>query len=56
MFDNEMNIYNDKVALIHLDKGKEYGVIIESKEIADMHRMIFDMAWKGFESKNGEKN
>lgn len=47
IFKNEMNIYDNKVAIIHLDKGQEYGVIIENKEIADMHKSIFEMAWRG---------
>lgn len=48
LFQNEMNIYNDKVAIIHLDKGAEFAVVIESEQIAEMHKTIFDMAWKGF--------
>ncbi|MDA1060625.1 MAG: hypothetical protein O3B47_02435 [bacterium] len=49
MFRNEMNIYDNKVAILHLEKGEEYGVVIESREIADMQRRIFEMAWKGLE-------
>ncbi len=52
MFSNEMNIYDDKVAIICLEKGGEYGVVIESKEIAQMHRFIFDAAWRGVELLN----
>lgn len=47
MFENCMRIYDDKVAIIHLDKGEEYGVVIQGKEIAAMHKAIFEMAWKG---------
>ena len=47
MFKNEMNIYDDKVAIMHLEKGNEYGVLIESQEIASMHKVIFEMVWKG---------
>lgn len=47
MFENEMNIYDDKVAIIHLEKGSEYGVLIENSEIAAMHKTIFEMVWKG---------
>ncbi len=47
MFENEMNIYDDKVAIMHLDKGNEYGVLIENPEIASTHKVIFEMVWKG---------
>lgn len=47
MFENQINIYNNRVSIIHLEKGEEYGVIIESKEVADMQRAIFELAWAG---------
>jgi sugar-specific transcriptional regulator TrmB len=47
MFRNQVNIYNNKISIIHLEKGEEYGVIIESKEVADMQRVIFELAWMG---------
>ncbi|MBI2634703.1 hypothetical protein HYW82_03495 [Candidatus Peregrinibacteria bacterium] len=47
IFDDCMTIYDDKVAILHLDKGEEYGVLIESKEIAALHRHIFEATWKG---------
>lgn len=47
VFENGMNIYGDKVAILHLDGPITYGVVIESKEIADMQRAIFEMAWRG---------
>ena len=49
VFENEMNIYNDKLAIIHLERGEEYGVVIQSKEIVAMQRGIFEMAWKGLQ-------
>ncbi|MBD3361056.1 MarR family transcriptional regulator [Candidatus Peregrinibacteria bacterium] len=55
IFENGMNIYNDKVSILHLDKGHEYGVVIQSEQIAEMHKVIFDMAWNGFRIKKGEK-
>lgn len=45
IFENETNIYNDKVAMLNLDKGSEYGVVIESTEVASVQRGIFDMIW-----------
>jgi hypothetical protein len=47
MFENQISIYNDKVSIIHMEKGEEYGVIIESKEMANMQRAIFELAWAG---------
>lgn len=49
LFENEMNIYDDKVAIINLEKGEEFGVIIESKEVANMQKSIFQLAWKGLD-------
>jgi sugar-specific transcriptional regulator TrmB len=46
-FNNQINIYEDKIAILHLEKGEEYGVIIASKEIAAMQRAIFELAWTG---------
>lgn len=48
LFEMEFNVYNDRVAIISLDKGCEYAVIIESKLIADMQKMMFDAAWSKF--------
>ncbi len=46
-FSNEINIYDDKVAIISFGKDKEVlGMIIESAEIADTQRAIFVMAWE----------
>ncbi len=50
IFENQINIYANKVSIIHWEKGEEYGVLIESSEVASLQRLIFEMAWKGFES------
>lgn len=42
---NEINIYDDKVAIVSLGKYELLGVIIEGKEIANTHRAIFETAW-----------
>lgn len=47
MFENQISIYNNKVSIIHLEKGEEYGVILESKDVSDMQRAIFELAWVG---------
>lgn len=44
-FTNEINIYDDKVAIISF-KEELIGMIIESAEIANSQRAIFDMCWK----------
>ncbi len=43
-FTNEINIYDDKVAIISY-KDELIGMIIESSEIATSQRAIFDMCW-----------
>jgi len=43
---NEINIYANKVIIITY-KPEPFGILIESKEIADTQRAIFEMAWRG---------
>lgn len=50
-FTNEINIYDHKVAICSFDAGLKgesdmFGVIIESKEVAETQRQIFEMAWR----------
>lgn len=50
-FTNEINIYDHKVAICSFDSGLHgdkdmFGVIIESKEVAETQRQIFEMAWR----------
>ena len=56
-FTNEINIYNDKVAIISFT-DELIGMIIQSKEIANTQRAIFQMTWDfaGNEPLNGSKN
>jgi HTH-type transcriptional regulator, sugar sensing transcriptional regulator len=54
-FTNEINIYDSKVAICSFSSSKKggeevFGVIIESKEVAETQRQIFEMAW-GFAGK-----
>lgn len=45
IFHNEINIYDNKIAICSI--GHELlGVIIESREIAESQRSIFELAWK----------
>ncbi len=50
-FTNEINIYDHKVAICSFDSGLHgnsdmFGVIIESREVAETQRQIFEMAWR----------
>lgn len=46
VFHNEINIYNDKVAICSLGNHELLGIIIESREIAESQRAIFELAWR----------
>jgi len=56
MFEDQMTIYNDKVAILHLDAGEEYAIVIESEQVASMHKMIFDMTRRGLKVFNDQKD
>lgn len=45
---NEINIYDNKVAIVSFseDESELFGVIIESKEVAETQKQIFQMAWR----------
>ncbi len=47
-FKNEIKIYDSKVAIISFAEEERamFGVIIESKEVAETQRQIFEMAWR----------
>ncbi|TSC79250.1 MAG: transcriptional regulator TrmB [Candidatus Peregrinibacteria bacterium Gr01-1014_25] len=50
-FRNEINIYDHKVAICSFDSGLKgnrdmFGVIMESKEVAETQKQIFEMAWR----------
>lgn len=44
-FSPEINVYDDKIAIMSL--AEEFAVIIESKEIAEAQKKIFELAWIG---------
>ena len=54
-FTNEINIYEDKVAIISF-KGELIGMIIESIEIANSQRAIFNMCWQFSEMLEKNRN
>ncbi len=46
-FRNEINVYDDNVAICSFGSSKDmFAVIIESKEVAETQRQIFEMAWR----------
>ena len=45
-FSSDITIYGNRAAMATF-RGKLIGVIIESKEIADTLRLIFELAWRG---------
>ena len=47
---NEINIYANKVIIITY-KPEPFGILIESKEVADTQRAIFEMAWRGIDNR-----
>ncbi len=47
---NEINIYQDKVVIISLGEEK-VAVVIESKQIAQTQRAIFNLLWKSLRKK-----
>ncbi len=54
LFDNIVNIYDNKVAIVSPEKGFEFGVMIDSEEFANTQRSIFELAWKGVLIHNNE--
>ena len=52
-FTTETNIYNNKI--LNVSWKEKFAVIIESKEIADTQKKVFELAWLGakqFQNKN----
>lgn len=48
---SEMNIFNDKVAIVSLRPGHMFGVVIESAEFAETQKAIFEVAWLACDSR-----
>jgi hypothetical protein len=40
-----MNIYGDKVAIIHWSKERPFAIVIQDKEIANGYRTYFEFLW-----------
>ncbi len=49
-FNTVMQIYDNKISYITLSENKKIGVILEDNDIANMHKILFNLNWE-----NGEK-
>jgi hypothetical protein len=49
-FEHEISIYENKVAVISLNKNEVLGMIFESSEYAKSQTAIFNLAWLGASS------
>ncbi|MFA7208813.1 MAG: helix-turn-helix domain-containing protein [Parcubacteria group bacterium] len=49
-FKSGMQIYGNKVSFQTIDKGKRIAVIIEDKNICEMHKLLFEYIWKTLET------
>ncbi len=46
-FTNEINIYDSKVAICSFGESQDvFGVILESREVAETQKQVFEMAWR----------
>lgn len=46
VFSNEINIYDNKVAIASIGKNELLGIIIESESIANTQKSIFEISWR----------
>ena len=46
-FSGDISIYGDEVVISAIKSAKPFGIIIESREIADSLRAVFELAWQG---------
>ena len=44
-FKSFVNMYGNKVSMFNLEKGQEYVVLIEGKEVYNLQKSLFDMIW-----------
>lgn len=43
---NEINIYDNKLAIVSIGKRELLGIVIESESIVDTQKSIFELAWR----------
>lgn len=56
IFSNEINIYDNKLAIVCLSKHELLGVLIESESIASTQKSIFEVAWRSAQPAKWELN
>lgn len=49
LFENEVCIYDNKVVVLHLERGSEYGLLIESREFFLMQQSMFEILWQSLD-------
>jgi len=45
VFENDVLIYGNKVAIISLEKSESYGFIVESPTFSQTQKAVFDLSW-----------
>ncbi len=45
LFENQLCLYDNKVAIMRLEPSAEYAIVIDNLEIFTMHKRIFDLVW-----------
>lgn len=55
LFQNEINIYENKVAIVSIGKKELLGMIIESESITETQKAIFEVSWRAAEQSKWEK-
>ncbi|MDD5290120.1 MAG: helix-turn-helix domain-containing protein [Patescibacteria group bacterium] len=55
LFYSEINIYDDKVVIALLKRPNRLGIMITSRQFANLLRALFEMAWLAAEKYPGEK-
>ncbi|MFH1533597.1 MAG: helix-turn-helix domain-containing protein [Nitrospirota bacterium] len=54
LYNHVISVYKDKISILHKGEGNDYAVVIQSKEIADIHKIIFNVARNGFNMKDDD--
>lgn len=49
-------IYEDKIAMLSLEQKEAIGIIIESKEIAETQKSLFNLLWISLNNPNAPRN
>ncbi len=50
-FKNEIDIYADRIGIMSLSKGREHGIIIQSRSIAESMKAVYETLWQMSDNK-----